>query len=362
MKRARGKRRAVVIHPSDEMYGADKVLLEVLSSVPDDLEIEVWLPTDVEYPRRELSSALEERKVRYRHLPLAILRRAYMRPRALPGLMWRAIRTSLRLIQIRPDMVYINTAASAMYIPAARLSGARAILHLHEYLGPGSRVIVPFLFLAHRIIAVSRAIVQPLPSSLHGRTRVIYNGFDLPAPASLPRMDDGIVCVIASRWNAWKGHAILIEAFGRVRRNDLQLKILGAAPPNGEGADVEALVARCPRNGQIEVVGQAETRTYIDNGHVVIVPSVLPDPLPTVAIEALAAGRYVVGSRVGGMEEILGELGTLVQPGAVDAWVEALEQLDVREIRTHGERGRARFEEMFSRDRFLREIAEVLWT
>ena len=49
--------------------------------------------------------------------------------------------------------------------------------------------------------------------------------------------------------------------------------------------------------------------------HVVVVPS-LDDPLPTVVLEAMASGRPVVGSAVGGIGYMVrdGESGILVQP------------------------------------------------
>ncbi len=50
-----------------------------------------------------------------------------------------------------------------------------------------------------------------------------------------------------------------------------------------------------------------------------IVPSLFPDPCPTVVIEAMAAGVPVVGSRNGGMPDLVidGETGVLVEPGNV---------------------------------------------
>ena len=48
-----------------------------------------------------------------------------------------------------------------------------------------------------------------------------------------------------------------------------------------------------------------------------LVPSIWPDPCPTVAIEAMAVGKPVVGSRIGGLTDIVvhNETGLLVTPG-----------------------------------------------
>ncbi|MFZ0667535.1 MAG: glycosyltransferase family 4 protein [Acidimicrobiales bacterium] len=62
---------------------------------------------------------------------------------------------------------------------------------------------------------------------------------------------------------------------------------------------------------------------------VAVVPSVFPDPHPTVAIEAMAAGRPVVASAVGGLTSIVTdeETGYLVKPGSVDDLRRALQRL-----------------------------------
>lgn len=60
-----------------------------------------------------------------------------------------------------------------------------------------------------------------------------------------------------------------------------------------------------------------------------IVPSIWPDPCPTVAMEAMAAGKPVIASRIGGLPEIVadGETGILVPHGDADALRAAMEKL-----------------------------------
>ncbi|WP_136585966.1 glycosyltransferase family 4 protein [Microbacterium hydrothermale] len=356
------RRRAIVIHPSDEMYGADRVLLEVLRTVPEDLDLEVWLPTDIEYPERELSRSLSECGITVRRLPLPIMRRAYLRPTRLVGLAVRAITTGVRLIAARPTLVYVNTAAAALTAPPARLSGARVVLHLHEHIDGRSRSVLPFLRYAHHIIAVSSAVARALPSHLRGRTTVVHNGFDTKPPTDLPPFNEGIRVVIASRWNAWKGHRVFLEAWGRMSRSDMTLEILGDAPPIGEAVDVRALVQNSTRGSQISIVGRtADVRSHLDAAHVVVVPSVLPDPLPTIAIEALGAGRALLVSDAGGLREIVGDSPLLVQPGVVEDWSAALDALDEDAIRTAATAARERFERLFARDTFDRRIRAELW-
>jgi glycosyltransferase involved in cell wall biosynthesis len=62
-----------------------------------------------------------------------------------------------------------------------------------------------------------------------------------------------------------------------------------------------------------------------------IVPSLFPDPCPTVVLEAMAAGVPVIGSRNGGMPDLVthGETGILIKPGSIEELRAALVQLSV---------------------------------
>ncbi|MDM4761506.1 glycosyltransferase family 4 protein [Galbitalea sp. SE-J8] len=358
-----GRRRVIVVHPSDEMYGADRVLLESLRTAPDDVDLEVWLPTDVDYPQHELSAELARRGIAVRRMPLPVLRRAYLRPRRLPGLALRAVVAGARLLWRRPQLVYLNTAACAALAPFGRLAGARVVLHLHEYIDGRARVVLPFVAAAHRIIAVSHAVTVPLSPRARRRTRVVHNGFDLPAPSPLPGFADGIRLIVASRWNTWKGHRTLLAAWARVDRCDLRLTVLGAPPLSGNSVDVARLAGATPGNDRIVIAGQTvDVRAHLDTAHAVVVPSERPDPLPTIAIEALAAGRAIIGSDSGGLVEIVGADGILVPTGDVAAWAAALSGIDEARLRLAASGSRARFEAEFSRETFDDHIRGILWT
>ena len=60
-----------------------------------------------------------------------------------------------------------------------------------------------------------------------------------------------------------------------------------------------------------------------------VTPSIWPEPSPTVVLEAMAMGRPVVGSRIGGITQQIvdGETGYLVTPGNVQELRQALERL-----------------------------------
>ncbi|MFC0450883.1 glycosyltransferase family 4 protein [Rhodococcus jostii] len=361
-----GKRpkKLIAVHPSDEMYGADRVFLEALTDIPSDWDVEVWLPTDVEYPGSELSTALAELGHTVRRVPLPVIRRSYLRLGALPGLLGRFLRTAGAVVRARPSKMYVNTSALVLLLPLARLSGAATILHLHEFLDRKTAPFVtPFMSFAQRIVCVSNAVRRPLPAKFDERSVVVYNGFELPVPTPFAG-DERLVCVVASRWNTWKGHDVLLDAWDGLERSDIELIVLGAPPLNGASVDVVDRVEKLKRPHSVSIVGQTDdVRSYLDAAHLVLVPSIKPDPLPTIAIEAMAAGRAVMASDSGGLPEIIGDdVGCLVRTGDVAAWTQALEEFSLEDATERADQARRRFEAQFGVHRFRDEIGKEIWT
>lgn len=360
--------RVVFAHPSDEMYGADKVLLELVEAAALKWEVEVWLPDDIEYPDRYLSTALAQHRHQVRRLPLPVLRRAYLTPRRLVWYARVMFRGFQAMRRIRPDLLYVNTLALAPLATIAALLGLRSVVHVHENVGGLEKLILnSLIWPSSRIVIVSRGVLGSLSGTNRSRSVVIHNGFDLGA-AMAPLDESGPLRVlIASRWNRWKGHAPFLEAWGRVARPDVRLAILGGVPEVGDGVDVRALVADLPNASKVNVVGETrDIRRWLGWADVVVVPSVEPDPLPTIAIEAHAAGRCVLASDLGGLPEIVddGVTGWLLPAGDVDRWAAAIEALDRRDCHSRGVAARDRYEREFRLERFRLQavglMAEVL--
>lgn len=375
MSPAPARRRVLVVHPSDEMYGADKVLLEAVEVLrgPDgtDADVAVLLPDDVDYPRRLLSTELRRRGVRVDVVPLPVLRRDYLRPRALPALLRRAWSAARRVRRERPDVVYLSTSAALAVAPLARLAGARTVLHVHEsWSGTERRLLGPLLRACGTVLAVSRPVADALPLPA-GRVDVVHNGFDTPDAsaaraaglrAGLGVEDGDVVALVASRWNAWKGHDVLLAAWAALDRDDLHLVVLGAPPPSGAAVDVPALVDALPDPSRVHVVGErTDVADWVSASDVVLVPSTRPDPLPTIAIEAAALGRAVLASDSGGLPDIVddGASGALVATGDARAWRTALTRLDADVLRRQGVRGRQVYEERFRREAFRARFARA---
>jgi glycosyltransferase involved in cell wall biosynthesis len=157
-------------------------------------------------------------------------------------------------------------------------------------------------------------------------TYVLPNGIDLPTSTPAP---DSHRLLYIGRHERTKGLHVLVEAFSRIahRHPDAELVLVGDGPRRAELEDL----AR--RSGGTRItftgwlVGDA-LREQLAGAAAVVVPSIGPENLPTVAIEALGVGRAIIGSRIGGLPELVldGENGELVEPGDAGALAAALDR------------------------------------
>lgn len=354
----------VILHPSDELYGADKVLVEVVGALKAEHDVQVWLPKDVTYSEAKLSSKLDSLGVPVLFVDLPVFRSTYRSIRYLPILISRCLSTWKKLRDTQGDVAYINTAALAPVTLVAKAARYRTILHLHEDLGsPVKRIVVlPLVASADCVVAVSSAVRRRLPRFAQGKTRTIHNGFDLPKQETPPNRRPRIF-LLSSRWNSWKGHREFLGAWEQANIPSARLVVLGSPPEVGQAVDVAGIVASMSTSSSIDLIGEtSNVDAYLAACHVVVVPSVLPDPLPTIAIEALAAGRPVMASNIGGLPEIIdhGLTGWLIDPTDTKGWVEALKAANSGTGDELSGNSRDVFEERFSLIRFRSEISGLV--
>ncbi|HEY0240835.1 MAG TPA: glycosyltransferase family 4 protein [Friedmanniella sp.] len=360
----------VFVHPSDELYGADRMLLEMVEAARADprvTELEVWLPTDLDHPAPELSlcSVLEARGVTVRHLDVPVLRRAYRTPAGLARLLGRGLRLGVELRRRRASTVYCTSSATLLAAPVARLARVPHVVgHIQEI---WTRADLAALTLPARccgqLVAISGASAASLPPMLARRTTVVPNGSPDPGPpVPLAGRTGDLRFVVASRWNGWKGHRTLLAAWDEARVRGT-LTVLGGPPASGERTDVPALVAALAEPGSVEVVGEvADPSPWLEAADVVVVPSDRPEPFGLVAIEALARARPVLASAGGGLVDIVTPEvdGWLFPPGDATALAAVLRRLDRATVSAAGERGRATYEARFTQRRFAQRWAAVV--
>lgn len=203
--------------------------------------------------------------------------------------------------------------------------------------------------------AVRRA-AEELDHTDPERVTVVHDGITRPREvtdeevASL-RQGLGIqqgepVVGMVSRLRPEKGHLTLLEAMshlaGPLGRN-VHLLMVGAGPFEGTVREAAARVSGCT----VHFVGhQTDVAAWLAAADVIAIPSYM-DAFPKVALEAMALGRPIVASAVGGLPELIeeGANGLLVPPSSPTALASALKKvLDSGSLaRQFGEAGRATY-------------------
>jgi glycosyltransferase involved in cell wall biosynthesis len=156
------------------------------------------------------------------------------------------------------------------------------------------------------------------------RVRLVHNGVSvkLPSQAEVARarseMGDGraLVVVAAGRLVELKGHRFLVEAAGLLKA--LRIAVSVAIIGDGEKREtLEQLAAALGVRRQVRFLGwKRDIAPYLAAADIYVQPS-LSDVLPNAVLEAMALGRCVIASDVGGIRDAIepGCHGALVAPG-----------------------------------------------
>jgi glycosyltransferase involved in cell wall biosynthesis len=188
---------------------------------------------------------------------------------------------------------------------------------------------------ARRVLGISDAVTDHVTRALSlptGHVRTLRYG--LP-PERAPRGDgaafrvahgipaEAPLAVAPARWNREKGIDVLVEATALLRRSrpDAVVVLMGRGP---EEAALRARAAALHLAGSLVFAGfMGDPGPAFMAADCIVLPS-RREGFCLAALEALAAGRPVVASDVGGLPEVLGGLGRLVPADDIEALAAAL--------------------------------------
>lgn len=187
-------------------------------------------------------------------------------------------------------------------------------------------------------------------SGIFKNIKTLHNGIILP-PSS-PIMNHKNILFVG-RLSEEKGVRVLLKAAALIKNSHPDMKLCIA----GEGEQKKALEKLATKLGIEDITrfpGHKNADEIIElyrQSSLAVVPSFYPDNLPTVCIEAMAIGRPVIASNIGGLPELVkdGETGFLFTPGDADKLAESIDRLlsDFELIQKMGEAGRKKAEEEF---------------
>ncbi len=176
--------------------------------------------------------------------------------------------------------------------------------------------------------------------SLAAKTTIIFNGVNTQLFTPRDEIREAKTIFFVGRFDEEKGVLQLVRAYARLldRHPDAALVIGGTS---GFGVHRETDYVRKVRdlaqslvrnrNARIHFPGyihhDRDLPTWFQRATVVASPSLFQEPFGMVNAEAMACGTPVVGSNRGGIPEVLGEAGILVNPDEVEALADALSSL-----------------------------------
>lgn len=361
-----------VLHVADSAgwAGGETWLLRVASALDRRFRLSVVVPEPG--PLVERLRALD---VAVHEAPMAA---RLVNPAALAALVRVFRRVAPAIVQSHGarSNVYVRLAARVARVPAV-VSTVHNSLYDYPVGALRRRVYVTMDVatspLADRIVAVSGAIARDLVERYGlppAKVVVVRNGIEadaFAAQATNVRARLGLaagdrVVAVAARMTEQKGHAHLIDA----------LPAIAAAVPGvrcvfaGDGPLRAALEAHARRRG---VAGRClflgardDVAAVLASADVVALPS-RSEGLPFAVLEAMAVGRPVVATAVGGTPEAIddGRTGLLVPAGDTAALAAALARLlgDPDVARRMGEQGAARVRREFSLAGMVGALADL---
>jgi len=243
------------------------------------------------------------------------------------------------LHRFRPDVIHTRTIRADLLGRIGRFSGIPVINNVVNLypedclvrLGPVvGRVTMTVAKTSSRavrmFVANSDAVAHNVSTAFgvaRGRVRLVYDGVDLgrwkdTSPADLSSIgisSDKRVCLTVARLHPQKGLDDLIDAvasgpFGE----DVSFVIAGEGPSRRV---LEARIRDAGLEGRVILLGEREdVPDLLSRASLFVLPSRF-EGLPTAIIEAMAAGRPVVATSVGGNAEVVadGDTGWLVPAG-----------------------------------------------
>jgi glycosyltransferase involved in cell wall biosynthesis len=256
----------------------------------------------------------------------------------------------------RPDVVHTNGMKAHLLAGVLAPSRARVAVHLHDFIGGrrASKWLLPALARVRRravFIANSRAVAEDFARIAPGAdVRTVYNVVDtdyfcpglteshwLARCAGLEDPAEGATTFgLVATYARWKGHALFIEAAGRLLAAHPGLplrfyvvggpiyKTLGSQVQASELMDLAHASQIAPCFGLVPF--QDDIARVYRSLSVVVHASTQPEPFGRTIIEGMACERPVVVARAGGAAELFrnGENALGYEPGNAAALANAM--------------------------------------
>jgi glycosyltransferase involved in cell wall biosynthesis len=315
--------RILYIHGIGNIGGAERDLLTMLRA----LDRNRWEP----YVACPVGSPLSER-LSHDGIPLRSISLVAWRKWYAPAIRWRAVRSLRAMVNaLSPALIHVN---DIWWVPqtiaAVCGSGLRRpiVAHVRQEIEQ-EKVARYRLGSVDAVIAISKQVEQAVIAGGVSSTavRMIYSGLRFLSAA--PRADKAAVCrslglpidavllgTVAHLFPR-KGYDVMIRALPVIAREMpvVHYLAIGTGEPAYE-RELKGLAASLGVTDRVHFVGFQEDVTPFLSALSLYVHPARMEGFGIAVVEALAAGKAVVASRVGGLPEVVehGQTGLLVNP------------------------------------------------
>jgi glycosyltransferase involved in cell wall biosynthesis len=372
----------LILHGSSDLYGASKILLVTVRALIKKGHEPILLLTE----DGPLVAALRETGAEILFVRLGILRRKY---KSLPGIMnrlmvmhkaYHSIKKIIRKKQV--TLVYSNTTAVLAGAFAAKSLGIQHVWHIHEIIET-PKWLSFFLgklvnHYSDKVIVVSAAVKKSWGKFVAiEKQELVYNGIDYSPYQQVSRKlrkelglaDNIIIIGMIGRVHPWKGQEYFIQIASLLSQkcSSIHFVMIGDAFPGNEYLyeRLNGLISSENIGHLVTDLGyRSDVPELLQGFDILVLPSTLPDPFPTVVLEAMASAKPVVATAHGGTTEMVDEgiTGILIpvnNPQEASTLMEKL-LLDKPLQKQMGEAGRKKVLSQYSFEAFEEKIIKIL--
>jgi len=264
----------------------------------------------------------------------------------------------------RPDVINAHTGSSHSWaaVMTAFMSGRTSLIRTRADARPMRKK--PFSSMlwgrTGGFIGANSRITEEFRSVFGSKARsaAILQGIADCAAKPAPKAGGYPTIGVIGRLDPVKGHECAIKAFALISKELPQARLrIAGEDKNVKAADLKALCARLGVADRTEFYGLLpDIEKFMAGCDAGMVPSLGSEAVSRSAIEWQRAGRPVLASRVGGMEDLVenGTSGILLPPGDEQALSAALLRVlaSPEKTREMGTAARGRYEALFTLEKF----------
>jgi glycosyltransferase involved in cell wall biosynthesis len=382
--------RILLLHSSSDLYGASKIFLQTVQI----LNGQGHTCHVVVSSAGPLVDKLKQDSIPVTVINLGIIRRKYFTPLGILNRInkWQKANSILNkyIQQNDIELVYANTTAVLLGAYLAHKNEIKHVWHVHEIIGKPKFLFFAIQWIMKRytssIICVSKAVKDhwskntPLLSS---KMQVIYNGIAPIEKSTAPNLrtkyqipKEAIVIGMAGRVHYWKGQKYFLQIAQQLlnqcsynnKVTPLYFIITGDAFPGYEYLvdEMNDFIKKNKLGDRIFYTGfENEMDKFYSSIDLLILPSQLPDPLPTVVLEAMQYGIPVAATEQGGALEMIveNETGIFIPMNNVklasDKIFELIQSNNYNKLHTHSIE---RVQTYFSMKSFENQIGKIVYS